>query len=140
MVDGGKPVEVGAEADLIPLTSTDEGITAVMGRDLHEFLGIKEPYTDWFKRMVGYGFVAGQEFDQKNLIGHDSLGRKREIHNHVMTLDMAKEISMIQRTDKGKIARRYFIEVEKKYREQAAKPQFELPQTFSDALRMRTWG
>src|SRR5699024_10502105 len=67
--------------ELIPLTAND-GVQAVMGRDLHEFLGIKEPYTDWFPRMTEYGFEAGQDFDQKNLIGHDKLGRRRETHNH----------------------------------------------------------
>lgn len=92
------------------------GIQAVMGRDLHTFLGVKEPYTDWFKRMTEYGFIAGQDFDQKNLIGQDKLGRKREAHNHIISLDMAKEISMIQRTDKGKQARQYFIECEKRAR------------------------
>lgn len=100
-------------SELIPLTNND-GAQAVMGRDLHAFLDVKEPYTDWFKRMTEYGFIAGQDFDQKNLIGQDKLGRKREAHNHIISLDMAKEISMIQRTDKGKQARQYFIECEKR--------------------------
>ena len=99
--------------ELIPLTEND-GVQAVMGRDLHEFLEVKEPYTDWFKRMAEYGFVAGQDFDQKNLIGQDRLGRRRETINHIISLDMAKEISMIQRTAKGKQARQYFIECERK--------------------------
>lgn len=98
---------------LIPLTDND-GAQAVMGRDLHAFLEVSSNYTEWFKRMAEYGFVAGQDFDSKNGIGHDKLGRTREIHNHVISLEMAKEISMIQRTDKGKQARQYFIECERR--------------------------
>ena len=44
-------------ANLIPLTDND-GVQAVMGRDLHAFLEVKEPYTNWFQRMVDYGFSA----------------------------------------------------------------------------------
>lgn len=116
--NGGSRSSVSGE--LIPLTAND-GVQAVMGRDLHEFLGIKEPYTDWFPRMTEYGFEAGQDFDQKNLIGQDRLGRRRETHNHIISLDMAKEISMIQRTDKGKQARQYFIECERKAKRTPAK-------------------
>lgn len=106
--------------ELIPITQTNDNVQAVMGRDLHKFLEIKEPYTDWLPRMVEYGFSAGQDFFQKNLIGQDKLGRRRETIGHIISLDMAKEISMIQRTDKGKQARRYFIEVEKQFQTQAA--------------------
>lgn len=116
---------------LIPLTDND-GATAVMGRDLHAFLEIGQDYTNWFKRMVEYGFTAGQDYLAKNSEVQDSLGRKRERHDHVMTLDMAKEVAMIQRTDKGKQARQYFIEVEKKYKAESA-PQ--LPQDYASALR-----
>lgn len=75
-----------------------------MGRDLHEFLGIKDNYTDWFKRMVTYGFepeIDFSEFSDKSLTSGKA-GRKKI--GHVMTLDMAKEVAMIQRTDKGKRA------------------------------------
>ena len=76
--------------ELIPLTEND-GIQAVMGRDLHYFLEVKEPYTDWLPRMIDYGFSAGQDFIQKNLIGQDRLGRRRETTNHIISLDMAKD-------------------------------------------------
>lgn len=117
---------------LIPLTSNTDGLHAVMGRDLHTFLEVKEPYTDWFKRMAEYGFVAGQDFNQKNLIGQDKLGRRRETTNHIVGLDMAKEISMIQRTDKGKQARQYFLECER----QARGATQAIPQTYAEALRV----
>lgn len=95
--------------ELIPLTEND-GVSAVMGRDLHQFLEVGRDYTNWFKQMIGYGFVEGQDFtpDLAKSFG----GRPRQ--DHIVSLDMAKEISMIQRTDKGKQARQYFIECERK--------------------------
>ena len=99
--------------ELIPLTEND-GVQAVMGRDLHKFLEVGAEYRHWFPRMVEYGFFAGQDYTVKNDRVQDSLGREREATNHIISLDMAKEISMIQRTDKGKQARQYFIECERK--------------------------
>lgn len=97
---------------LIPLTEQD-GVQAVMGRDLHAFLGLKDRYNDWFPRMVEYGFAAGQDFTELS-VKPSGAGRPRQ--DHIVTLDMAKEIAMIQRTEKGKQARQYFIEVEKRAR------------------------
>lgn len=94
---------------LIPLTDND-GVQAAMGRDLHKFLGVKTPYDKWMPRMIEYGFVAGQDFSTK--MSESTGGRPRE--DHIISLDMAKEISMIQRTDKGKQARQYFIECERR--------------------------
>lgn len=119
-------------AELIPLTESNDGATAVMGRDLHEFLEIGKRYTTWFNDMTKYGFVEGQDFLPKT--GETSEQGGRPSIDHIMTLDMAKEVAMIQRTDKGKLARQYFIEVEKRYRAEVAKPQFELPQNYVEAL------
>lgn len=117
MSDSSMPVNTGANDNIvIPLTNND-GAQAVMGRDLHKFLEIETPYNKWFPRMVEYGFVAGQDFTDKNVREQDKLGRSREVMNHIVSLDMAKEISMIQRTDKGKQARQYFIECERLARE-----------------------
>lgn len=99
--------------ELIPLTER-EGAQAVMGRDLHTFLEVTTPYHIWFPRMVEYGFTAGQDFTNKNVQNPDG-GRPRQ--DHIISLDMAKEIAMIQRTEKGKQARQYFIEVEKRHRQ-----------------------
>lgn len=100
--------------ELIPLTER-EGAQAVMGRDLHAFLGIGKDYTTWFRDMTGYGFTAGQDFSPISGKTSELGGRPR--HNHIISLDMAKEIAMIQRTEKGKQARQYFIEVEKRHRQ-----------------------
>lgn len=101
----------GASSQLIPLV-TNDGIDAVMGRDLHAFLEVKTAYKDWFPRMVEYGFSEGQDFSSK-LSETSSAGGRPRI-DHIVSLDMAKEISMIQRTDKGKQARQYFIECERR--------------------------
>ena len=99
--------------ELINLHEKDDGTIAVSGRELHEFLNIGTQYTIWFDRMKEYGFEDKQDYvelNQKRLTSH---GRAHDITDHAMTIDMAKEISMIQRNEKGKQARRYFIEVEK---------------------------
>jgi len=94
---------------LIPIRE-DDGRKAVSGRDLHAFLGLGRDYTTWFKSMVEYGFTEGEDFTPVRV--ESSGGRPGA--DHVLTLDMAKELAMIQRTDKGKQARQYFIEVEKR--------------------------
>lgn len=99
-------------SELIPLTNND-GAQAVMGRDLHQFLEVKTSYKDWFPRMVAYGFEEAKDYALKIEHTPSPAGMKEKL-NHIISLDMAKEISMIQRTDKGKQARQYFIECEKR--------------------------
>ena len=113
------PYNEGANNNVvIPLTEND-GVQAVMGRELHKFLEVGRDYTNWMKQMIGYGFTEGADFELiKETAGHvgsPNLANTR--HNHILSLDMAKEISMIQRTDKGKQARQYFIECERLARE-----------------------
>lgn len=104
--------------ELIPIHNND-GAQAVMGRDLHAFLEVQSNYREWFPRMVAYGFEEGKDYASKNRRVQDSLGREREANDHIVSLDMAKEISMIQRTEKGKQARQYFIECERRAKEPA---------------------
>lgn len=115
--------------ELIKVTKDEQGNSVVSGRDLHEFLGVKDNYTDWFKRMVAYGFTENVDFIGLSEKSDKLVGRPRV--DHALTLDMAKEISMIQRTEKGKQARQYFIEVEKAYKEQ-----YRLPQTPEEKLAL----
>nr|WP_312986094.1 phage antirepressor KilAC domain-containing protein [Clostridioides sp.] len=86
----------------------------VDGRELHEFLAIETDYTKWFSRMCEYGFIENEDY---KIITEQVHSQKRqrtyEQVNHKMSLDMAKEICMIQRSEKGKKARRYFLQVEK---------------------------
>ena len=81
----------------------------VLGRDLHKALEIKTRYNDWFARMCEYGFVEGKDYctflSKTNEGGRPST-------DHQLTIDMAKELCMIQRNEKGKEFRKYFIEAE----------------------------
>lgn len=97
---------------LIPLHEEQDGSVAVMGRDLHEFLEIGTEYRKWFPRMTEYGFEENTDY-QRVTQNCPTLGGIQSITNHVLTIDMAKEISMIQRNEKGKQARQYFIAIEK---------------------------
>lgn len=97
--------------ELIPTHQNDEGNILVSGRDLHDFLEVSTPYTMWFERMSEYGFVEGQDFITKML---ESTGGRPKQDHHIK-IDMAKEISMLQRNGKGKQARQYFIEIEKRW-------------------------
>ena len=101
-------------SELIPIQDHG-GAQAVMGRDLHAFLEVGRDYTNWFKQMVGYGFIEGQDFTPD--LAKSTGGRPRA--DHIVSLDMAKEISMIQRSEKGKQARQYFIECERRAKEPA---------------------
>ena len=83
----------------------------VSGRDLHKCLEIKERYQNWFNRMLNYGFIESQDYSGCKLFNTQA---NVALQDHQLTLDMAKEISMLQRNEKGRQARQYFIECEKK--------------------------
>lgn len=96
---------------LIPTQQNDDGNLLVSGRDLHEFLEIDSNYTTWFKRMIEYGFVENVDFIP--FLEESSGGRPKQDHH--IKIDMAKEISMLQRNEKGKQARLYFLDLERKW-------------------------
>jgi anti-repressor protein len=83
------------------------------GRELHGFLEVESNYTTWFKRMTEYGFIEGADFITclPNMESEFHGGQNKQ--DHQLTIDMAKEIAMLQRTDKGKEARQYFLQIEK---------------------------
>lgn len=97
--------------ELINVTLNDNQEPVVSGRQLHETLGVNSRYTTWFDRMKEYGFTEGQDFLPN--LGKSTGGRQAT--DHVIKLDMAKEIAMIQRTERGKQVRQYFIQVEKDF-------------------------
>lgn len=94
--------------DLIKTHENENGELEVSGRELHEFLEVKTAYKDWFPRMAEYGFNEGQDFCSK--MSESTGGRPGT--DHSMTITMAKELCMLQRTDKGKQARQYFLQLE----------------------------
>lgn len=97
--------------ELLRVNYDSDRIT-LSARELHKFLEVTERFGNWFERMNQYGF-------QENV---DYLGRKvfntqahQELQDYQITLDMAKEIAMIQRSEKGKQIRQYFLELERKW-------------------------
>lgn len=101
--------------DVIPVYDTDTGEKVVLGRELHEKLKIKTPYHIWFPRMVEYGFVDGTDYFTENKNVHREDGRKMpQVQiDHIIKLDMAKHIAMIQRTPEGMEIRQKLIDLEK---------------------------
>lgn len=100
--------------NLINVNYDNERIT-LSARELHEFLEVGSNYTTWFNRMCEYGFKENIDFQICfPKMESESRGGQNKI-DHEITLDMAKEIAMIQRNEKGKQARQYFIEVEKQW-------------------------
>ena len=89
---------------------------AVSARELHEFLEVGTKYADWFPRMCEYGFSEGEDF---NLLKNEQVRQEgnrmvsRMVDDAVLSIDMAKEICMIQRNENGKLARQYFLQMEK---------------------------
>lgn len=99
--------------DLIAI-NYDTDKPTVSGRELHEALGINTPYTQWFGRMAEYGFTENEDFwtAHKNVIRSDGTEMPQVQLEHSLTIPMAKEICMLQRNEKGKQFRQYFIKVE----------------------------
>lgn len=98
--------------DLTPIkiTSNTEQIT-VSARDLHDALQIQTDFRHWFDRMTEYGFEEGKDF--RTFLTESSGGRPGK--DSEITLSMAKEICMIQRTEIGKRYREYFLQLEKEW-------------------------
>lgn len=81
----------------------------ISGRELHQFLEVGTHFKDWFPRMCEYGFTEGTDF--RSNLSQSTGGRPST--DYQLTIPMAKELCMIQRTEKGKIARQYFLAIEK---------------------------
>ena len=119
--------------ELIKITEQN-GKKAVSARELHTFLESKQEFASWIKnRIEKYGFIENQDYEVfDNFIKNPSGGRP--LTEYALTTDCAKEISMVEGNDKGKIARQYFIEQDKKAIQLSTN--FQVPQTFADALRL----
>ena len=108
--------------DLIPIGRAaveGETVPTVNARALHEFLGVGRDFSTWLKaRIEQYGFTAGSDFVVAESLSTPNPGSamaraQRTVEYH-LTLDMAKELAMVENTDEGKEARRYFIDCEKR--------------------------
>jgi anti-repressor protein len=101
--------------DVIPVYDTDTGEKVVLGRELHERLKIKTAYKDWFPRMCEYGFVEGTDYSlvAQKCATNNPKNPYTTRTEHVIALDMAKHIAMIQRTPEGMEIRQKLIDLEK---------------------------
>ena len=109
--------------ELIKITTNDEGKQLVSARELHEKLileeGKEERFSQWFKRHLQYGFEENIDYVVcKKIYAANQYGGERELQDYAITIDMAKEICMLQKSDKGREFRKYFIECEKKLKTQ----------------------
>lgn len=107
----------------------ENGEKYVKGRELHEYLGLKKRFSAWIEQYITqdnkYGFEEKLDFTSVLTSTLVNNGAKRELQDYELTLNMAKEISMITGTDKGREARRYFIDCEKYIIESNQSPEFE---------------
>ena len=113
--------------ELIKLTKNEHGIETVNARELHAFLEVKTRFNDWIaNRISEFGFSENKDYAlfTENLVN----GGKRKVFH--ISIDMAKELSMLERNDNGKQARLYFIECER-----IAKSK-QVPQSFAEALQL----
>ena len=97
----------------------NDGTVAVSGRELHRGLKIGTRYNDWLERMLKYGFEENIDYIANTQKRVTAQGNQTTYIDHIMTLDMAKEISMIQRSEIGRKIRGYFIKVERQHTELA---------------------
>ena len=102
------------ENKMVAIQVNEQGEQLVSGRDLHEFLEIGTPYKKWFDRMCEYGFTENMDFltVDKNVYGQNGQLMPQKETDHLMKISMAKELSMLQRNERGKQAREYFIKCE----------------------------
>ncbi|CND07415.1 antA/AntB antirepressor family protein [Yersinia intermedia] len=111
-------------AERIPVSICNIGnkdIQSVSGRKLHVFLKVGRDFTNWIKgRVKQFGFIEGVDYViAENLSTPkraSAKSRQQVEHDYILSLDMAKELSMVERNDQGKAARRYFIDCEERLR------------------------
>ncbi len=114
------------------ITTNEQGSGVVSARDLYDFLQIRSKFADWIKnRIEKYGFVENQDFTTYSKI----LEKGRPEIDYALTLDTAKELAMVEGNEKGKQARQYFIECEKRLR-QSQPPQISREQKIAEALML----
>ena len=112
-MEGLKIIEDG----LVPVYETSTGEKVVYGTELHKVLGVKTAYKDWsVRRFNDVDAIENEDFEAAQICAPSGQTKK----DHIIKLDIAKEMAMLERNKKGKEVRRYFIQVEKKYKRQLA--------------------
>ena len=100
----------------IKITVNENGGQLISARDLYAVLQVKSKYIDFINRMIGFGFEEGIDYVIENQLTQEKEGSRiveRYRKNHIITLNMAKQIAMLQRTDIGRNVRKYFLDCEK---------------------------
>ena len=101
------------ENNLVPVYETSDGEKVVYGSELHNVLEVKTSYKDWStRRLLDVDAVENEDFEAAQICAPSGQTKK----DHIIKLDTAKEMAMLERNEKGKMVRRYFIQVEKKYK------------------------
>jgi anti-repressor protein len=114
--------------NLIKIYDHDES-RVVSARELHSFLDSKQDFSTWIKNRIDkFGFIEDQDYTTFHKIVERA--KRKE---YAITLDMSKELAMVENNEKGRIARRYFIEAENKYRKSI---QLSVPQSYAEALEL----
>jgi phage anti-repressor protein len=109
--------------EILPVYENEFGEKFVDARELHRVLLVGKDFTTWIKdRIDKYGFIEGEDFSP--ILVKTPNGRPRT--EYILTLDTAKEIAMVQNNEMGRAVRKYFIEVEKRFRQQQPKTQAEM--------------
>lgn len=102
------------ENELVPVYETDKGEKVVYGSELHAVLEVKSNYRDWIRnRLSDCEAAENDDYEAAKILAPSGQNKKE----YIIKLDTAKEMAMLERNDKGKQVRRYFIAVEKKYKE-----------------------
>ena len=99
--------------ELVKTRVNDNNEVIVSARELYEFLEVSSKYNDWFNRMKDFGFEENIDYVTVTQKKVTAQGNEVSYNDHALKIDMAKEIAMLQRSEKGKQARQYFIAVEK---------------------------
>ena len=124
--------------ELIRITESN-GIQVVSAKDLHDFVNRETRFDIWIKRMLEYGFIENVDYQCLNKnVQMPNGGVKIALDDYALTLDCAKEISMLQRNDKGKQARAYFIERDKKLAK-VEQNMLQMPNFNNPAEAARAW-
>ena len=110
--------------DLIPVTQNGNGELLVSARNLYKGLEITDRFSRWFERMCEYGFTENEDYTSVKSSTVVNNGAVKELQDYALKIDMAKEISMIQRNEKGKQIRKYFIECEKQLKDISTKDKY----------------
>lgn len=102
------------ENELVPVYVTSTGEKVVYGTELYEVLGAKSNYRDWVRnRLNDIDAIENEDFEAAKILAPSG----QKLNQHIIKLDTAKEMAMLERNEKGKQVRRYFIQVERKYKQ-----------------------